>query len=392
MVNTNGNNCPFGLINIVCLLLLEITKFLRETYQYMPKKINNIYTLRPDILSGTNFTNSSIRFSSNHNPREQRVNVGSVFSNESSQFSIAKEHKTDLSTKVPSNDNISATVCNENDTDANKHISFNLIKDLHEKKSLSSSVNRICSEAMTDQTDQHETNRLSCKIGTAASQENIKSGSVTHINQKRSSVKRRPSLKYRAHRMNNSSSFISRKMSHCNSQSDEKQDFEHSFHLNPNLPIEESVLISGHENSHSGAVTFGGVQAQQNSEPNLECEVDEADFNRCFPWIKIVVKLFNLINFNCTHFQSNQSVHHSNHTSQIQIKTRRNLTESCNKDCYLRLFKNSHSLIEAVLRIYETSTNLSMFEKYKKQADLKSKDNNQINTKSMIKQPRKVLL
>lgn len=41
MVNPNGNDCPFALQNIVCILLLEITSFLRETYQYMPKKLSN---------------------------------------------------------------------------------------------------------------------------------------------------------------------------------------------------------------------------------------------------------------------------------------------------------------------------------------------------------------
>lgn len=39
LVNPSGNNCPFALQNIVCILLLEITAFLRETYQYMPKKV-----------------------------------------------------------------------------------------------------------------------------------------------------------------------------------------------------------------------------------------------------------------------------------------------------------------------------------------------------------------
>ena len=40
LINPNGNNCPFALQNVVCILLLEITTFLRETYQYMPKKVS----------------------------------------------------------------------------------------------------------------------------------------------------------------------------------------------------------------------------------------------------------------------------------------------------------------------------------------------------------------
>jgi hypothetical protein len=41
LVNPDGNNCPFALQNVVCILLLEITAFLRETYQYMPKKVSH---------------------------------------------------------------------------------------------------------------------------------------------------------------------------------------------------------------------------------------------------------------------------------------------------------------------------------------------------------------
>lgn len=345
----------------------------------MPKKINNIYNLRQDnIYSNTILSNSS-RFNSRDNSRsarDTRNNIGSVFSNESSQFSIAKDQKTDMSNRVPSNDNISITVCNEQDpaSEASRHISFNLFKDNHENKSLNSSVNRIGSGIINEQLET-EANRLSTgivitKTGPALSQENIKSASITHINQKRNSIKRRPSLKYRdrAHRLNNSSSFINRKLSHANSQSDDRQDFE-SSHQNPAL--EESVLIIAEENSHPNhvaGVTFSGVQTPD----NFECEVDEVDFNRCFPWVKIVIRLFAAINFDCGHYQTNHQT--SNPASQIQIKNRRHLIESCTKECHLKLFKNSHSLIEAVLRMYETSTNCDMFEKYKKQLDSKTKE------------------
>ena len=56
LVNPNGNDCPFALQNIVCLLLLEITTFLRETYQYMPKKLTSDYygggRYNKDVVAG----------------------------------------------------------------------------------------------------------------------------------------------------------------------------------------------------------------------------------------------------------------------------------------------------------------------------------------------------
>ena len=36
-VNPNGNSCPMALRLIACVLLLEITSFLRETYKSLPK-------------------------------------------------------------------------------------------------------------------------------------------------------------------------------------------------------------------------------------------------------------------------------------------------------------------------------------------------------------------
>jgi hypothetical protein len=40
--------------------------------------------------------------------------------------------------------------------------------------------------------------------------------------------------------------------------------------------------------------------------------------------------------------------------------------DDCSNGCYLKLFNNSRCLIEAVLRMYETSSNFSFSEKYQK--------------------------
>ena len=36
-VNMSGNACPYALKMVACQLLLEVTTFLRETFQYLPK-------------------------------------------------------------------------------------------------------------------------------------------------------------------------------------------------------------------------------------------------------------------------------------------------------------------------------------------------------------------
>lgn len=399
----------------------------------MPKKINHIYSYRQDNAYSThNLTNSSkIAFSrENRQSRENRTNVGSVFSNESSQFSLGggkdipsatatHQHQSkekENNNKVSSNDNISINIYNDNEqfSETSKHISFVLFKE-RENKSLTNSVNRFGSGVLNDPNDNEPAvNRLSAgavisKTGPVASslqnQDHIKSASITHINQKRNSIKisRRPSLKYRSdrsHRSNMNSmntSTLSRKLSHATSlcNSEDKQDFENNQSFaNPasNANIDDILIISeegtqptnshnqgANVSSHANGVTFCGVtpnyptQTEYNQQQmfNDACDVDEIDFNRCFPWIKIVIKLFNAISFDCGHFTPN----HFQSGNQIQIKNRRHLLENCSKDCYLKLFKNSHSLIEAVLRMYETSSNLNLFEKYEKQLEQKNKEN-----------------
>lgn len=45
-VNPNGSDCPFALRIAACQLLLEITAFMRETYQYLPHKANRLMSIR----------------------------------------------------------------------------------------------------------------------------------------------------------------------------------------------------------------------------------------------------------------------------------------------------------------------------------------------------------
>lgn len=104
-----------------------------------------------------------------------------------------------------------------------------------------------------------------------------------------------------------------------------------------------------------------------------QCDVDEVDFNRCYPWIKVIIKFSKSLNYTCSHSL----------ISMENIRTRRNLNESCCKDCNLRLFRNSQSLVEAILRMYETNKNLVLYEKLEKQLKNACQTNSSINKESL---------
>ena len=102
------------------------------------------------------------------------------------------------------------------------------------------------------------------------------------------------------------------------------------------------------------------------------CEVDEIDYNRPFPWIKVIVRLLGSLNFTCDHHQrrghkfSKRNIFKTQESQDSQ-STQFNLNSNqCTVDCYLRQFKSSHCLIEAVLRMYEASNNIRIVEKYEK--------------------------
>jgi hypothetical protein len=91
LINPNGNNCPFALQNIVCILLLEITTFLRETYQYMPKKVSLTSTeINANLSAKLNKEAGSARNNSNNHNGHSFYNYESQASH-SNDFSFDNE-------------------------------------------------------------------------------------------------------------------------------------------------------------------------------------------------------------------------------------------------------------------------------------------------------------
>ncbi len=105
IVNRSGHDCPYSLRIIACLLLYEITSFLRETYETLPKlsslppggmtfrqqqqqqRTNNQGASGPQTLVETSSTLTEKR-------SNDRIRMGSVVSQTSnrSSVSISSEH------------------------------------------------------------------------------------------------------------------------------------------------------------------------------------------------------------------------------------------------------------------------------------------------------------
>lgn len=59
----NGSNCPMALRFMACMLLLEITAYLRETFQNLPKSIRTVGRERSTAWEKTYPKDSNRRFS-----------------------------------------------------------------------------------------------------------------------------------------------------------------------------------------------------------------------------------------------------------------------------------------------------------------------------------------
>ncbi|XP_052808844.1 protein unc-80-like isoform X2 [Mya arenaria] len=75
-VNTRGNECPYALKMLACLVLQEITTFLRETFQYLPRKKHKLEPGWDKHLTSRRF--SSIISSPGHSDRSSESNIGDL--------------------------------------------------------------------------------------------------------------------------------------------------------------------------------------------------------------------------------------------------------------------------------------------------------------------------
>jgi hypothetical protein len=257
---------------IVCGLLLEISSFIREMYPQIMKKTKTLNTAR-------------------------EKNIGSVFSNESISLSALNESHLhpdihQLNLQSFNEPEPSSNYIDTNDNETSKHISFAFQED---------------PPTFNDNLNDYETNNDSVPIISGRST-NTKLPNQT----KRSSLKhsKKASIKYKIDR---TTRMVRRKVSHHNQVTDiREQD------ITGNIDLSEADSVFN--------------PAGLNEAP-IEFNEESFDMNKCFPWIKVILKILERFNFNCNHLD-------------------------CQSNCFMKCFKRCRCSMEAILRLYEYSQNL----------------------------------
>ncbi|CAF0992403.1 unnamed protein product [Rotaria sordida] len=334
IVNRSGHDCPYSLRVMACLLLYEITSFLREVYDTLPKlsslpqtgvnirqqqqqqRTNNQATSAPTTLVETASTLTDKRST-------DRMRMGSVVSQISnrSSASISSEHpalspQASSATIPPVLSTIPATIININPTLAGeRHISFAVNKenDSNESNHTAVMINDDDGVVVVDGNSTPVVNDR--RMSVAA----YKSGSVTGSTGKsklirRSSVKlRKPSLRMKDTGKNNRrSSYRTRRRSHASNISSETDGHQSNIGSSAMEPTDE--YLNG------------------NDEDFDQGNFDDIINTRPFPWIKVVIRILNDVNLTCEH----------------QIK--------CVSNCYDKQTTSCKNLIQALLNMYRLSS------------------------------------
>ncbi|CAF1499533.1 unnamed protein product, partial [Adineta ricciae] len=340
IVNRSGHDCPYSLRVIACLLLYEITSFLRETYETLPKlssmpsgggnhrqqqqqyqqqqqRANNQQpTSAPPTLVETSSTLTDKRSG-------DRIRMGSVVSQTSnrSSASISSDHpglspQASSATIQPVMSTTPATVINMNPTLTNeRHISFAVNKENDSNESNHTAI------LMTDEDGVVvvDGNSSSGNAERRTSVATHKPGSVSGSSGKsklirRSSVKlRKPSLRMKeSGKHTRRSSYRTRRRSHASNISSE---------------------TDGHQsNIGSSAMEPPDEYANSNDEDFDQGNFDDNMNTRPFPWTKVVIRILNNVNLTCDH----------------QIK--------CLSNCYDKQTTSCKNLIQALLNMYRLSS------------------------------------
>ncbi|CAF0895311.1 unnamed protein product [Rotaria sp. Silwood1] len=337
IVNRSGHDCPYSLRIIACLLLYEITSFLREVYDTLPK-LSSLPTTGVNIRhqqqqqrttnQGASAPTTLVETSSTLTDKRStdRMRMGSVVSQISnrSSASLSSEHpalspQASSTTIPPGLSTIPATIININPTLAGeRHISFAVNKenDSNESNHTALVINDDDGVVVIDGNSTPVVNDR--RMSVAA----YKSGSVTGSTGKsklirRSSVKlRKPSIRLKDTGKNNRrSSYRTRRRSHASNISSETDGHQSNIGSSAMEPTDE-YLTGNDEDFDQG-------------------NFDDIINTRPFPWIKVVIRILNDSNLTCDH----------------QIK--------CLSNCYDKQTASCKNLIQALLNMYRlSSTNL----------------------------------
>ncbi|CAF0812442.1 unnamed protein product, partial [Didymodactylos carnosus] len=367
IVNRSGRSCSYSLRMMACLLLLEITSFLRESYDSLPK-LSSLSQKRP--VGGTTSTGGTNTENYNLNEkRSSRTRIGSVASHDSNRSSpsISSEHPARMSIKYydqflnnflllvsPQMSSAPSTMPVPSATTAT-------IINIGPLPNVSSTGERHISFAVSKENDSSESNHTAINMpeddvvivdGNASSSMNDRRMSIAPKQGggkskliRRSSVKlRRPSLRMKDSKSIRRPSYRFRRRSHASNMSS--------------------------ETDHQSGI---GSQIEPSDVYNVDEEFDNANFDdmintKPFPWIKVVIRVLNDVHFGCDHMK-------------------------CSKNCYEKQTASCKNLIQALLNTYrQSSTVQTMTSSFSRSSSATHRSKEHIlkrdNTRNEIKKRR----
>ncbi|CAE1324419.1 UNC80 [Acanthosepion pharaonis] len=246
-VNFSGSDCPYALKMIACLVLLEITTFMRETYQYLPKSRTGKRDAVWERSASTSRRWSSGVGSPGHSEKSIESNTGDLpqtMQSASTTVGSPTERKISFAVQAERSDSIHSS-----------NTSLSVIEGTEEKKGRRLAQGR-----------QKLLKHFRRGSGPGHNSSFRHNRSFRLKRQEGGSIKRFGSIR-------------SRKISSQSIRSDDK--------------LEEEMEDG--ESPHTGS-------DHETQENYMDQEVtDEKNLGQNLPWIKIVVQLANLSNFICTH-------------------------------------------------------------------------------------------
>ncbi|EFN65650.1 Uncharacterized protein KIAA1843 [Camponotus floridanus] len=257
-INSYGSQCPFALRHVACILLLEVTAFLRETYQTLPKSSKLLTKERP--------------------PPWERM-----YSREANRrWSVALSSMGHSQASAQSLQSIAGEVINREGI-AERKISFVLYEPDNESEGSSKSTVTIQGEE-TQNIEKEKAKRMP----TPQSRPFLLRRSTAGTG----SFKKR-SLKLRRNTKEG-------KDTECEAYTVKRADSIQSKRKVSSLSDRSDTSEPGAAGEVSGEESPGILSDDQPPEsPSDSNETDET--NKNFPWMKVLVQLANSFNFYCSH-------------------------------------------------------------------------------------------
>ncbi|XP_070172138.1 protein unc-80 homolog isoform X4 [Polyergus mexicanus] len=257
-INSYGSQCPFALRHVACILLLEVTAFLRETYQILPKS-------------------SKLLTKERHPPWER------MYSREANRrWSVALSSMGHSQASAQSLQSIAGEVINREGI-AERKISFVLYEPDNESEGSSKSTVTIQGEE-TQNIEKEKAKRMPAPPSRPFLLRRSPAGT--------GSFKKR-SLKLRRNTKEG-------KDTECEAYTVKRTDSIQSKRKVSSLSDRSDTSEPGAAGEVSGEESPGILSDDQPPEsPSDSNETDET--NKNFPWMKVLVQLANSFNFYCSH-------------------------------------------------------------------------------------------